>query len=175
MHSGSSSSHLPQTLIIMGVSGCGKTLIGKLLTQRLGGVFEDADDFHSVENKAKMSAGIPLTDEDRWPWYATLRARIEEMRGKAPVYVLACSALKDIYRQRLRQDDRPDQIAFILLAGSREIIHERLAVRKGHYMPATLLDSQLAILEETPDLISISVAQTPEAIVAEILSRLSAA
>jgi gluconokinase len=167
-----SHSPLPRTLIIMGVSGSGKTLIGKMVAERAGGVFEDADDFHSVENQAKMSASIPLTDEDRWPWYAVLRARIEEMRAKAPVYVLACSALKAIYRDRLRGSDGPDQIAFVLLHGSREVIHDRLAARKGHYMPATLLDSQMAILEETPDLISISVAQTPEAIVEEIFAHL---
>ncbi|HYF36693.1 MAG TPA: gluconokinase, partial [Prosthecobacter sp.] len=141
-----------RTLIIMGVSGSGKTLIGKKVAERLGGVFEDADDFHSAENKAKMSASIPLTDEDRWPWYATLRARIEEMRKLTPVYVLACSALKEIYRERLRHTDSPAQMAFVLLSGTRELIHERLAARKGHYMPATLLDSQIAILEETPDL-----------------------
>jgi len=156
----------------MGVSGSGKTLIGKKVAERLGGVFEDADDFHSAENKAKMSASIPLTDEDRWPWYATLRARIEEMRKLTPVYVLACSALKEIYRERLRHTDSPAQMAFVLLSGTRELIHERLAARKGHYMPATLLDSQIAILEETPDLITLSVAQTPEAIVSEILAKL---
>ena len=161
-----------RTLIIMGVSGSGKTLIGTLLAKHLNGVFEDADDFHSVANKAKMSSGIPLDDEDRWPWYAALRARIEEMRSQTPVYVLACSALKEIYRDRLRSGDRPEQMTFILLEGSRELIHSRLAARKGHYMPATLLDSQLAILEPSPDLLTVSVDQTPQAIVEEIASRI---
>ena len=165
-------SAVPRTLIIMGVSGSGKSLIGSMLAQRLNGVFEDADDFHSVANKAKMSAGIPLMDEDRWPWYATLRARIETMREETPVYVLACSALKHIYRQRLREGDAGGETAFVLLHGSREVIHERLAARKGHYMPASLLDSQMAILEETPDLLTISLEQTPDAIVAEILAKL---
>ncbi|MDZ4286937.1 MAG: gluconokinase [Prosthecobacter sp.] len=171
MSSAPSSSAIPRTLIIMGVSGSGKTLIGKMVAEKLGGIFEDADDFHSVANKAKMSAGTPLTDEDRWPWYATLRARIEEMRGITPVYVLACSALKAVYRQRLRDHDTPDQTTFVLLHGPREVIFKRLAARKGHYMPASLLDSQIAILEETPDLLMISLEQTPEEIVADILAR----
>ena len=156
----------------MGVSGCGKSLIGSMLAKKLGGVFEDADDFHSVANKAKMSAGTPLIDEDRWPWYATLRARIEEMRGQTPVYVLACSALKAIYRDRLRNGDSSAKIVFVLLNGSREAIFERLAARKGHYMPASLLDSQLAILEPTPDLTTVSLEQTPEQIMAEILEKI---
>jgi gluconokinase len=156
----------------MGVSGCGKTVIGSRLAQEVGGVFEDGDDFHSEANKAKMSAGIPLTDEDRWPWYATLRARILEMRERTPVYVLACSALKAIYRSRLREADDEHTMAFVLLKGSREVIHARLAARKGHYMPASLLDSQMAILEETPDLLTVSVEPPPEVIATEILHRL---
>lgn len=172
MSSAPSSPAISRTLIVMGVSGCGKSLIGSRVAQELGGIFEDADDFHSVANKAKMSAGTPLTDEDRWPWYATLRARIEEMRGITPVYVLACSALKAAYRQRLRAGDSAEQTAFVLLQGRREVISERLAARKGHYMPASLLDSQLAILEETPDLLEVSLEHTPEEIVADILSRL---
>ncbi len=162
----------PRTLIIMGVSGSGKSRIGSMVAEQLGGVFEDADDFHSVANKAKMAASIPLTDEDRWPWYAILRARIDEMRGQTPVYVLACSALKAIYRDRLRHRESPEQISFVLLKGSREVISERLAGRKGHYMPSNLLDSQIAILEETPDLILVSLEQTPEKIVSDILAQL---
>lgn len=164
---------LPHTLIIMGVSGCGKSLIGSRLAQRLGGVFEDADDFHSEANKDKMRAGTPLTDEDRWPWYATLRARIEELRGQTPVYVLACSALKAVYRDKLRAgDQQPEEIAFVHLKGTREVIHARMALRKGHYMPVSLLDSQFAILEETPDLMAVPLDQTPDEIEAEILRRL---
>ena len=165
-------SPLPRTLIVMGVSGCGKTLIGTLLAERLGGVCEDADDFHSVANKDKMRAGIPLTDEDRWPWYASLRARIEEMRGQTPVYVLACSALKAIYREKLRADDAEDELVFVHLKGPKEVIFARMAKRKGHYMPVSLLDSQFAILEESPDLWTVSLEQEPEAIVAEVLHRL---
>ncbi len=173
--SASPASALPRTLVIMGVSGCGKTLAGSRLAARLGGVFEDADDFHSAANKAKMGQGIPLTDEDRWPWYAALRARIVEMRGRTPVYVLACSALKAVYRERLRAGDGPEDLRFIHLKGDRDVIFARMAARQGHYMPASLLDSQFAILEETPDLVTVSLEQTPEAVQAEILKHLGQA
>jgi gluconokinase len=159
----------PRTIIVMGVSGCGKSLIGSMIASHLGGIFEDADDFHSDANKAKMRSGTPLVDEDRWPWYATLRARIEEMRSLTPVYVLACSALKAVYRDRLRAADGPDDIAFIYLKGGRDVIFDRLSARKGHYMPASLLDSQIAILEETPDLLVVSIEQTPEMILKKVL------
>lgn len=172
MQSATNPDPLPRTLIVMGVSGCGKTLIGTLLAERLGGVCEDADDFHSAANKDKMRAGIPLTDEDRWPWYASLRARIEEMRGQTPMYVLACSALKKIYREKLRAGDAEGELIFVHLKGPKEVIFARMAKRKGHYMPVSLLDSQFAILEESPDLWTISLEQEPEAIVAEVLNRL---
>jgi gluconokinase len=166
-------SKVPQTLIIMGVSGSGKSLIGSMLAQRVGGIFEDADDFHPASNKAKMSAGHPLTDEDRWPWYDILRQRILEMRPLTPHYVLACSALKQIYRNRLREGDGEDQIEFVYLQGSRELLEERLGARKGHFMPASLLDSQLATLEEPhEDAITVSVAGTPEEIVDAVLAEL---
>jgi len=166
------SPRLPRTIIVMGVSGCGKTLIGTRLADLLGGVFEDADDFHSAANKDKMRAGIPLTDEDRWPWYAALRARIIEMRLQTPVYILACSALKSIYRDKLRADDPESDLIFVHLKGPREVIFARMAKRQGHYMPTTLLDSQFAILEETPDLWNISLEQEPEEMVQAILRRL---
>lgn len=166
---------LPRTLVIMGVSGCGKTLIGNLLADRLGGICEDADDFHSEANKDKMRAGTPLTDEDRWPWYAALRARIEAMRQQTPLYVLACSALKAVYREKLRAGDSPQDLVFVHLKGSRDVIFARMSARKGHYMPASLLDSQFAILEETPDLCTVSLEQEPQAIVAEVLQKLGLA
>ena len=158
----------PRTIIIMGVSGCGKTLIGKKIAAALGGIFEDADDFHSAANKAKMTASIPLTDEDRWPWMHTLRARIEEMRGCTTCYVLACSALKQSYRDILSGDGT----IFIYLKGTREVIASRLDARKGHYMPANLLDSQFSTLEEPQNAITIDVSSTPEQIVAKALQRL---
>ena len=159
---------LPPTLIIMGVSGSGKSVIGSLLAERLGGVFDDGDDYHPPSNKAKMSAGTPLTDEDRWPWYATLRQRIMDMRGKTPVHVLGCSALKPVYRDRLKEGDSDKEIAFVLLDGSRELITSRMAARKGHFMPLSLLESQLATLQATPDLVRISIDATPEEIVTRI-------
>lgn len=164
----------PRTLIVMGVCGCGKSLIGARLAAALGGVFEDADDFHTDASKAKMRAGTPLTDDDRWPWFERLRARIEAMREQTPVYVLACSALKAVYRERLRAGDGPDDLVFLHLKGSRELIFGRMSARQGHYMPVSLLDSQLAILEETPDLWTVAIDRDPEAIAAEILDRLAA-
>ena len=164
----------PRTLILMGVCGCGKTLIGSRLAEALGGVFEDADDFHTVESKAKMRAGTPLTDDDRRPWFDLLRARIEGMREQTPVYVLACSALKAVYRDRLRGPDGPEDLVFLHLKGSRELIFGRMSAREGHYMPVSLLDSQLAILEETPDLWMVDIGRKPEAIAADILDRLAA-
>ena len=160
----------PSTLIIMGVSGCGKTSVGEELARRLGGVFEDADDFHTEAAKAKMRSGTPLTDEDRWPWYAKLRARIVEMRTLTPHYLLACSALKEIYRDRLRADDDPTQIAFVFLDGSFELIRDRMARRIGHYMPVSLLESQFAILEPPTDVIRVSIDQDVNGIVSETLA-----
>jgi gluconokinase len=156
----------------MGVSGSGKSVIGQKLAQRLGGVFDDGDDFHPPANKAKMSTGTPLTDEDRWPWYAVLRHRIVDLRGTTPVHIVGCSALKTIYRDKLRGDDVPGQIAFVLLDGSRELITERMAARKGHFMPLSLLESQLATLQITPDLIRVSIEDSPDEIVEKIVKRL---
>jgi gluconokinase len=169
MHSLPALCSLPPTVIFMGVCGCGKTLIGQNFADAVGGVFEDADHFHPKENVAKMSAGIPLTDEDRWPWYAALRARILEMRGRTPCYVLACSALKQTYRDALRDGDPACDLVFIYLDGSRELIARRMAGRKGHYMPPSLIDSQFAILEEPADAIRISIDQTPDEILRDVL------
>lgn len=161
-----------KTIIVMGVSGSGKSLVGSLLAAKLDGIFEDGDDFHPVSNKAKMSTGTPLTDDDRWPWYAVLRQRIEDMRHLTPIYVLACSALKPIYRDKLRAHDHAANLRFVLLDGSRELISSRITARKGHFMPPSLLESQLATLEPTPDLVRVSIDQTPEQIVAEIMRRI---
>lgn len=166
-------SAVPQTIIIMGVAGSGKSLIGSMLAQRLGGIFEDADDFHPASNKAKMSAGTPLNDDDRWPWYAILRQRILDMRNKTPCYLLACSALKGIYRDKLRDGDPPEELVFVYLHGSRELISQRIGARKGHFMPPALLDSQFATLEiPQEDALTVSVDGTPEEIVAQVLEGL---
>lgn len=159
----------------MGVSGCGKTVVGTMLADCLGGVFEDGDDFHTTAAKDKMRAGIPLTDEDRRPWYATLRRRIEEMRSVTRCYILACSALKETYRGWLRQGDTREQLEFIFLDGSFDLIHGRMAKREGHYMPVSLLESQFAALEQPgDDVLRVSIDATPEQITAGILRRLGA-
>lgn len=130
-------------VVVMGVSGCGKTTIGDLVARALGVRFLDGDSLHSVENVAKMAAGTPLTDEDRWPWLATVGA---ELSAAGPAgLVLACSALRRSYRDAIRAQ-APDTV-FLHLHGSREVLGARLEGRSGHFMPAALLDSQLATLE----------------------------
>lgn len=161
----------PHTLILMGVSGCGKSLIGAMLAKALGGQFDDGDDFHPPANKAKMSQKIPLTDEDRWPWLKNLRERILEMRPQGRWHVLACSALKRTYRDLLRGEDSKNELQFVYLKGSKELIASRLNARKGHFFKPELLDSQFAALEE-PDAgeaIVADISGTPEEIVGEVM------
>lgn len=162
----------PQTVVVMGVSGAGKSAVGSRLARRLGAVFEDGDDFHPAANKAKMSAGIPLTDADRLPWYATLRRRILEGRRMGERLVLACSALRQAHRDVLRDGDGGDELVFVHLRGSRELIAARLAGRRGHFMPASLLESQLATLEEPADAIAVEVSGDPAEIVERIVEEL---
>lgn len=157
----------------MGVSGSGKSHIGSLLAAHLSATFEDGDDFHPLANKAKMAAGTPLTDEDRRPWYDTLRRRIEDMRHTTALYILACSALKASYRRWLRAEDAPETLRFVFLEGGRELIHRRMGARQGHFMPLSLLESQLATLETSPDLVGVPITGTPEEIVADILKKLA--
>lgn len=166
-------SSLPSTLVFMGVCGCGKSVVGELFAREVGGLFDDSDAFHPPANVAKMSAGTPLTDEDRAPWLAALRARIVAQRGRSPCHVLACSALKQRYRDVLRGEDDATQLQFVYLHGSRELIGERMAARRGHFMPPSLIDSQFAALEEPADALWVSIDQPPEAIVREIKERLS--
>ncbi|UOQ64570.1 gluconokinase [Hymenobacter volaticus] len=154
--------------IVMGVSGSGKTTIGRLLAKQLGLPFHDADDFHSPANIAKMSNGIPLTDADRQGWLADLAAGIGEWE-KAGGAVLACSALKETYRQTLQAGAQlPLRWAF--LDGSRELLQSRLLGRKNHYMSASLLDSQLATLEKPTYALQLPLAgQQPQDIVNKII------
>ncbi len=163
---------LPKTLILMGVCGCGKTRVGEMLARETGAIFEDADNFHTEAAKDKMRAGTPLTDDDRWPWFDRLRARMVEMRHKVPLYILACSALKQKYRDYLRADDPTGVLQFVFLDGSFELIENRMSRRKGHYMPVSLLQSQFAILERPTDAVTVSIEPPPKKIVADILRKL---
>ena len=127
----------------MGVTGAGKTTVGIALAERLGLRFVDADDLHPAANVEKMAAGIPLTDDDRWPWLAAVGDALAE--AGEPGLVVACSSLKRAYRDAIRA--RADGVRFVHLTAPPELLRDRLGHRTGHFMPATLLDSQLAILE----------------------------
>lgn len=157
----------------MGVSGCGKTTIGKLLANHMQVPFFDADDFHPPSNVKKMRLGTALNDDDRKPWLEDLSSRISEW-NESDGAVLACSALKDHYRSLLKKstDNKINQISFIYLKGSRELIHKRLLNRDDHYMPPELLESQFNDLEEPEDSITVDIGQEPEMILKEILMKL---
>ncbi|QYD69602.1 gluconokinase [Paraburkholderia edwinii] len=159
-------------LIAMGVSGAGKTRIGELLAERLHCDFTDGDAFHSAANKAKMHKGIPLTDDDRWPWLKTIRAAIEEKQHAHETAVFTCSSLKRAYRDILRAGDK--DVCFVYLKGTREVLQERLSTRTGHFFDPSLLQSQLETLEEPneDEAITVSIDLTPEQIVDEVIDRL---
>jgi gluconokinase len=155
-------------IVVMGVSGCGKSTVGALLAARLGWPFEDGDAFHPPENVEKMRAGTPLKDQDRWPWLAALAARIDQARQGGTGVVLACSALKRAYRDRLR--DGHADVRFLHLTGEPSLIMARQAARRGHYMPASLIASQFAALEPPDteaDVIDLDVDPPPEEIAAK--------
>ena len=157
-------------VIVMGVAGSGKTTIGRRLAEALGWQFREGDDLHPPANLQKMAAGAPLTDADRLPWLAELRRLIERCLAAGDDAVIACSALKASYREILAGG--LDGVRFVHLAGSPELIRERLAHRPGHFMKAGMLDSQLADLEPPEDALTVDVAGSPEEIVAEIRRRL---
>lgn len=156
----------------MGVSGAGKSSLGRRLAENLGAVFDDADDFHLPANRARLASGVPLTDAERRPWYALLHARLREVRDAGRPHVLACSALHAGLRAWLRGDSPSLPLIFILLECPREELARRLLERPGHFMPATLLDSQLQTLEITPDLVRIANDRPPAVVVADILAAL---
>ena len=155
-------------VVVMGVSGSGKSTVGRELADRLGVPFAEGDDFHPPANVAKMASGRPLTDADRWPWLRALAAWVAEHSDSGGV--VTCSALKRSYRDLLRS--AADNVWFLHLAGDREVIAARLAVRSGHFMPPGLLDSQFATLEpldaDEPGLV-IDVSTPPEEVVATAL------
>jgi gluconokinase len=157
-------------IILMGVSGSGKTTIGQLLAQRLGWTFYDGDDFHPPANVEKMRSGFPLTDADRDSWLTALQQLIDNLLQNGRSAILACSALKQSYRAQLQGNSH--QIRFIYLRGTETLIRSRLESRSGHFMKADLLASQFATLEEPHDVLTANIDQPPEKIVAYIQQHL---
>jgi carbohydrate kinase (thermoresistant glucokinase family) len=156
----------------MGVAGSGKTTVAKLFAQKTGAVFYEGDDFHSPENVSKMWQGIPLTDGDREGWLRALREVIVGSLAKNELAAITCSALKAKYREQLQGGDA--RVRFIYLTGPRELIEERIKNRRGHFMPATLLASQLATLEPPKNALTFSIEKSPEEIVTELIQALAA-
>lgn len=160
-----------QRFVVMGVSGCGKSSIGAGVADQIGAVFVDGDDLHPAENVAKMSAGTPLNDDDRAPWLAAVGQALAAQ--DVPV-VIGCSALKRSYRDIIREN-AGGPVTFLFLDGTKQLIAERMAQRKDHFMPPSLLDSQFATLERPePDesALRVDIDQSPEAIVAELVARI---
>lgn len=157
-------------IVLMGVTGSGKTTVGELLGQQLGWAYYDADDFHPAANVRKMASGTPLADEDRWPWLETLSAAIGQWLRAEQGAILGCSALKQSYRALL-VGGRPG-VQIVHLKGPKALIARRLATRQHRYMPATLLNSQFATLEEPGDALSVDIGPPPAAIAATIRSAL---
>jgi gluconokinase len=152
-------------VLVMGVCGCGKTTVGRALAQELGWRFLDADDFHPEANVAKMASGVPLTDDDRWPWFDRVVVEMRRLSATGVHAVVACSALKQAYRDRLATGG---DVHVVYLKGDAATIEPRLAGRTGHFMPASLLASQFATLEEPADAIVVDLVQPVAAQVAAI-------
>ena len=170
---GDEAAEIPCALVVMGVSGSGKSTVADKLAVRLGWAFEDGDRFHPASNVAKMSAGQPLTDEDRWPWLQAIADEIDRVCEAGEHAVIACSALKRAYRDILVHGR--NDVRIIFLNGTKNLIAGRLAARKGHFMPPGLLDSQFGTLEppgadENP--VTVSIDASVEAIVDDIAHQL---
>jgi gluconokinase len=164
---------VPSAIIVMGVSGSGKSTVTALLANRLGWTYEDADWFHPPENVEKMHSGQPLTDEDRWPWLQAIAAHINTIERNGNRSVIACSALKRSYRDVLIGSRR--DVRLVYLKGSRELIAHRMAVRHGHFMPLSLLASQFRTLEEPTEdehAVVVSIEPRPAKIVDTIVAQL---
>ena len=164
---------LPAVLVLMGVSGCGKTTVAQILAERLHWAFEEGDALHPQANVDKMAAGHPLDDADRAPWLAKVADWVDARLDAGESGVITCSALKKSYRALI--DRRGKGVEFVYLHGSRELIASRLSGRHGHFMPTSLLDSQFATLEEPAadePAIRVEVGEAPEAIAADIVTAL---
>jgi gluconokinase len=157
-------------VVVMGVSGSGKTTVGELLAERMGWPFYDGDNFHPPENVAKMAAGTPLDDVDRASWLAVLASLIRDGLARGESGIIACSALKASYRDSLRVD--PARVQFVYLKGSFDLIWDRMQRRQNHYMKASMLQSQFATLEEPEGVLTCDITPEPQQIVATIVAAL---
>jgi gluconokinase len=162
--------HSPTALILMGVSGCGKTSVGELLSQELGWPFYDGDDFHPQANVDKMAAGIPLDDADRAPWLKVLNNLMGDHLNTGKSILLACSALKQSYRTQLAEGN-PGTV-FVYLKGDFNLIFGRMQARADHYMKSEMLRSQFEALEEPHDALWVNIDQSPQEIAAQIMGGL---
>ena len=163
----------PRHIVVMGVSGSGKSTVARALAERLGWAFAEADEFHPPENVAKMQGGTPLTDEDRWPWLRALRDWMTAQAQAGHSTVVTCSALRRSYRDVLRE--AAGEVRFVHLTGTRDLLAERMGHRQGHFMPVSLLDSQRATLEVPgPDehALTLNIGAAPDELVREVLAGL---
>jgi gluconokinase len=161
--------------VVMGITGSGKSTVGAMLARALGVDFVEGDDYHPPENVQRMASGIPLTDEDRASWLSALATRIREAHDAGTGLVVTCSALKRSYRDVLRA--AAPELRFVFLNGTRALVSERLAKRSGHFMPASLLDSQLATLEEPAvdeHVLAYDISESAQKIVDDVVTRTSA-
>ncbi|HLN77683.1 MAG TPA: gluconokinase [Nocardioidaceae bacterium] len=166
----------PVVLVLMGVSGCGKTAVGRVLASQLGWAFQEGDALHPPANVEKMAAGHPLTDEDRWPWLDLVAGWIDERLDSGQSGIVTCSALRRVYREKL--DRRGSGVLFVYLAGDYDLVAARITARHGHYMPPSLLESQFSTLEEPAadePAIRVEIAGTPREIADRIIERLDLA
>lgn len=161
-----------RAIVVMGVSGSGKTTIGVELARRLGCEFHDGDDYHPTANVEKMSHGIPLDDDDRWPWLDRLRTLIESKLASGASVVVACSALKKRYRERLAHEDA--RVLFAYLRIDPSVASGRVQSRKSHYMPASLIESQFAALEEPEGALILDACAPVQSLVGQIMVKIGA-